>query len=655
MSTTSRTRGSQIHVTVVVAAYNSGIAVMDLIRSLDRQSMPGRDFELIVVDDGSTDDTLERLRAAAVDRPNMHVESIPNSGWPGRPRNVGLARARGDYVFFADHDDEFFPQALQRMHAMATADEADVVYGKVVRVGARTPYWELAHADLHGADIVDDRLLVSRSTHKLYRREYLSQHGIRFLEGRVRLEDHHFMGQVLAHEPVVSVLASYPCYRWIHRNDGTNSSASAVDLESYFDYFVQSVELLQRPEVEPRVREAIAAVSADRMFMAIRPKSWFAKDPAERRRVMGIIKGFLERCVPESADHSLGPLKRQAISALRASDLDQLDRVQRARSSSVHQLALEELRWDRGRLVLRVSATLCDKSGEQVRITERDGMPELLPGGLTAAMEAQTGMPAPPRLTWDDLGRLEITVRHRETGIEWPVRFTSELRRPAADGGPLTAVCEAEVDPADGVFGQALEPGLWSVTSRSLFLGEWRVSAIRVPKAAHLPLERVPVADHEALVHRGSQGHLVLRVAEPGKPVLAEDSGPLTWLSRASWSGRELKVEVGIADEAGAATALVVRHRTTKEIVAEARLSQGEARVVLPPGLLDVLLDLYVRTESKSGAEKEHRVAFAQVQLGPQRQLELYSTSFGNASIRARRKRRPHAWLARRLRAMTAH
>ena len=211
------------------------------------------------------------------------------------------------------------------MHAMATADEADVVYGKVVRVGARTPYWDLAHADLHGADIVDDGLLQSRSTHKLYRREYLSHYGIRFLEGRVRLEDHHFMGQVLARNPVVSVLASYPCYRWIHRNDGTNSSASAVDLDRYFDYFVQSVELLQRPEVEPRVRKAIAAVSADRMFMAIRPKSWFGKDSSERRRVMRIIQRFLERCVPESADHSLGPLKRQAISALRAGDLDKLD------------------------------------------------------------------------------------------------------------------------------------------------------------------------------------------------------------------------------------------------------------------------------------------------------------------------------------------
>ena len=63
-------------------------------------------------------------------------------------------------------------------------------------------------------------------------------------------------------------------------------------------------------------------------------------------------------------------------------------------------------------------------------------MPVLLPGWLDAAMAPQTGMPAPPRLTWDDIGRLEITVRHRETGIEWPVRFRSELpaRLQAATG-----------------------------------------------------------------------------------------------------------------------------------------------------------------------------------------------------------------------------
>lgn len=525
----SREHGDrQVRVTVVVAAYNSGIGVMALIHSLDHQTLPVGDFEVICVDDGSTDDTLDLLRAAAADRPNMRVESIPNSGWPGRPRNVGLALARGDYVFFADHDDEFFPEALQRMYTMASADAADVVYGKVVRVGARTPYWDLARADMHRADLVNDGLLQSRSVHKLYRREFLSIHGIRFLEGRVRLEDHHFMGQVLAHDPVVSVLASYPCYRWIHRYDGSNSSATSVDLDAYFDHFARSVELLQQPEVDPRVRESIAAVSADRMFLAIRPKSWFAMDPHERRRVMVVIQRLLERCVPESADHSLGVLKRQAMRALRSGDLDLLDRVQRVRARSVHQLALEEVRWDGGRLFLRVRATLCNRSGKPVRIRARDGRPELPPPGLTGWMAPRSGIGRLPSLTWEDLGGLEITVRHRATGIEWPIRFRSDVGRPGRRSRPLTAVCEAEVDPAAGVFGQALEPGYWTVICRLLFLGERRFAALGVPAATQLPIERVPVGDQEALVYRSREGRLVLRVANPGRPVAPQSPAPPT-------------------------------------------------------------------------------------------------------------------------------
>lgn len=518
----------KVRVTVVVAAYNSGSGVMGLIHSLDRQTLPAGDFEVICVDDGSTDDTLDVLRAAAADRPNMRVESIPNSGWPGRPRNVGLARARGDYVFFADHDDELFPEALHRMYTMASADGADVVYGKVVRVGARTPYWDLARADLHRADLVDDGLLQSRSVHKLYRREFLSIHGIRFLEGRVRLEDHHFMGQVLAHDPVVSVLASYPCYRWIHRYDGSNSSAGEVDLDAYFDHFGRSVELLQRPDVDPRVRESIAAVAADRMFLAIRPKSWFAMDRHERSRVMAVIQRFLERCVPETADDSLGVLKRQAMRALRSGDLNLLDRVQRVRVRSVHQLALEGLRWEGGRLFLRVRATLCHRSGRPVRVRERDGIPELPPPGLTGWMAPRSGIGPLPRLTWEDLGGLEITVRHRATGIEWPIRFRSDVGRPGRRSRPLTAVCEAEVDPAAGVFGQALEPGYWTVTCRSLFLGERRFTALGIPEATQLPVERVPVGDHEALVYRSREGRLVLRVANPGRPVAPQSPAPPT-------------------------------------------------------------------------------------------------------------------------------
>ena len=69
----------------------------------------------------------------------MRVEHIPNSGWPGRPRNIGIEIARGEFVYFVDNDDWVGREALERMHAMAVRDEADIVIGKVVGHGKSVP------------------------------------------------------------------------------------------------------------------------------------------------------------------------------------------------------------------------------------------------------------------------------------------------------------------------------------------------------------------------------------------------------------------------------------------------------------------------------------------------------------------------------------
>src|SRR6186997_698455 len=118
----SNPKVSNPKVSVVVAVYNPGPNIDGLISSLDGQSLRSDELEVVFVDDGSTDGTHERLLELAGSRPNFVVTTIPNSGWPGRPRNVGTDLARGEYVFYADHDDELFPEALERMHDLATAN-----------------------------------------------------------------------------------------------------------------------------------------------------------------------------------------------------------------------------------------------------------------------------------------------------------------------------------------------------------------------------------------------------------------------------------------------------------------------------------------------------------------------------------------------------
>jgi glycosyltransferase involved in cell wall biosynthesis len=105
-----------IKVSVVVPVFNGGPDLEPLVTSLREQSMPADEFETIFVDDGSTDGTTgPLLDALAADDSNVTVIHIPNSGWPGKPRNVGMDAARGEFIQFVDSDDHLGPEALERL------------------------------------------------------------------------------------------------------------------------------------------------------------------------------------------------------------------------------------------------------------------------------------------------------------------------------------------------------------------------------------------------------------------------------------------------------------------------------------------------------------------------------------------------------------
>jgi len=110
-------------VTVVIPAYNRAASIRAAIESVLRQTWT--DFELLVVDDGSTDGTL--AAAAEVEDPRLRlIESPRNQGAAGA-RNLGVAEARGTWVAFQDSDDEWLPTKLEKQMARLAAPGAGFV------------------------------------------------------------------------------------------------------------------------------------------------------------------------------------------------------------------------------------------------------------------------------------------------------------------------------------------------------------------------------------------------------------------------------------------------------------------------------------------------------------------------------------------------
>ncbi len=112
-------------VSVVIAARNAAATLGETLQSLAAQTMT--DFEVLLVDDGSTDDTRQRAEAWAAQDERMRVLAQPNGG-VSAARNRGIEAARGEYLLFLDADDLLRPRCLQKLIRRARHRGTDAAY-----------------------------------------------------------------------------------------------------------------------------------------------------------------------------------------------------------------------------------------------------------------------------------------------------------------------------------------------------------------------------------------------------------------------------------------------------------------------------------------------------------------------------------------------
>lgn len=239
-------------VSVIIPCYNAGDYLAPCLRSVLAQTM--EDFELLVIDDGSTDDSLAVAQRIARGDARMRVFHQENRGVCAA-RNRGLDAARGEYVTFVDGDDLLAPDALERMLALAPgADMVVCAHETFDAAGCRkTVVPETRWMDRQGAArrraaalrLIEGDCVLNIMCGKLHRRALLVREGLRLDENVKIAEDALFnLEAVLCGEGIAYL--PQPVYRYRMHSASATHKRTESEYDAHRPWLLAMRDMLAR-------------------------------------------------------------------------------------------------------------------------------------------------------------------------------------------------------------------------------------------------------------------------------------------------------------------------------------------------------------------------------------------------------------------------
>lgn len=312
-----------IDISVIIPTFNVVAYIDELLASI--RSSADVNIEVIVVDDGSTDGTWERVLAHQAADGRVRAIRSPGAGG-GQARDAGIELARGEFLAFADGDDLIPPRAYAQMLAAARRSQADIVSGNYLKFFTTTT-WDASTGYNHAyAWPVDDasvdqhpQLVRHRAVwNRLIRREHWLDAAFPF-PGVPRSNDIVAMVSTLLSAGSVAVVAT-PVYVYRDRpgTGSMTSAAGAVDYTvSYFSEEATCAALVQQRASEPVAREYWAMVlGSDAWKNIVKYLERRSGDAQEDARVAEQIARLLARA--PQIDLAMLTAENQAVWALSA-------------------------------------------------------------------------------------------------------------------------------------------------------------------------------------------------------------------------------------------------------------------------------------------------------------------------------------------------
>ncbi|MBR0457962.1 MAG: glycosyltransferase [Victivallales bacterium] len=232
-----------LRLSIIIPVFNIEEFLPECLESCLRQDISGEEYEILLVDDGSSDHSIEVAQKtydsfSRQDKPNLRIlppkKELPVHG-ASVSRNRGVDDARGKYIWFVDGDDKIEPNCLSFL--LATAEPQDLDF---VRFGFYLWTEQSCNIAYQLRDIgIRKGWEIFRQFQRpigvwsaLWRREFLQQKGIRLLEGYV-IEDEDFMPRAQYQAGDARILDKYCYYYRQRQNSVMRGKASPHKVKSY--------------------------------------------------------------------------------------------------------------------------------------------------------------------------------------------------------------------------------------------------------------------------------------------------------------------------------------------------------------------------------------------------------------------------------------
>lgn len=240
-------RNEKIVVSVIIAVYNAEKFLGQCLDSIVGQTL--KDIEIICVNDGSTDSSLEILEEYAKKDSRLKVFTKENEGLGGASaRNYGLDIACGKYISILDSDDFFELEMLEKAVKKAEATNSDIVVfggyeydnrnGNTYPVASILGEKEIPEKEVFSyKDCADEiyQLTQGMAWNKLFRKSFLDKHGIEFQKIKYT-DDAYFTFAHMVLAERITVLKEYLCYYRINSGSSQTDGLNAYPDSAYLPY-----------------------------------------------------------------------------------------------------------------------------------------------------------------------------------------------------------------------------------------------------------------------------------------------------------------------------------------------------------------------------------------------------------------------------------